>query len=165
MPILESHGTTESDPSSALSGIQLAMMMYIQGTATMTWDSSLVGSFVIDQMGHSANLMTNPPTYPRSCAYQYTDPLDPYSAPNGLFKLPSIIGKINQIMFGLGTDVSLDNPSNNHDDKTKFDATQYEETIHYLTHYRFMWGAIAATTICVLLVLPVYWGFWQLGRK
>lgn len=28
-----------------------------------------------------------------------------------------------------------------------------------------MWGAVAATLCCVLLVLPVYWGFWQLGRK
>ena len=165
IPIFESHSTSNDSIDSTLSGIQLGLMMFIQGTATMTWDSSLDGSFVISQMGHSANYMTDPPTNPKSCAFQYTDPLNPYAAPNGLFKLPSIVGRINQIMFGLTTDVSLDNPSNTHHDTTKFDATQHKQTIHYLTHFAYMWGAVAATIIFVLLVLPVYWGFWDLGRK
>jgi hypothetical protein len=140
-------------------------MMYIQGVATLTWDASLDGSFIISQMGHSASYMTDPPTDPLSCGFQYTNPLEPYTAPNGLFQLPSIIGKINQIMFGLTTDVSRDNPSNHYSDTTRYTAMQYEETIHYLTHYAYMWGAIAATIVWVLLVLPVYWGFWELGRK
>ncbi|KAF2842192.1 hypothetical protein M501DRAFT_1013551 [Patellaria atrata CBS 101060] len=35
----------------------------------------------------------------------------------------------------------------------------------YETDFRFMAGAIAATVLTILLVLPVFWGFWQLGRK
>ncbi|KAI4654677.1 uncharacterized protein J4E79_008552 [Alternaria viburni] len=35
----------------------------------------------------------------------------------------------------------------------------------YLTSSAYVYGALAATFITVLLVLPVYWGFWQLGRK
>lgn len=165
IPILESHATAADNVNSSLSGIQLGLMMYIRSRSMLNWDNSLDGSFVIDQMGHAANFMTDPPSEPRSCAYQYSNPLEPYSAPNGLFRLPSIVGKINQIMFGLSTDVSRDDPYNNYNDITTFDATQYQQTIHYLTHYEYMWGAIAATIICVLLVLPVYWGFWQLGRK
>ena len=165
VPILESHNSNTSNINSSLAGIQLALMMYIQGVSTMTWDNSLTGSFVISQMGHSASYMTDPPANPTSCAFQYTDPLEPYSAPNGLFQLPSIVGKINQIMFGLTTDVSLDNPSNNHNDTTRYNAVEYRQTIHYLSHYAYMGGAVAATIIFVLLVLPVYWGFWELGRK
>jgi hypothetical protein len=35
----------------------------------------------------------------------------------------------------------------------------------YKTSFAYVGGALAATLITVLLALPVYWGFWQLGRK
>jgi hypothetical protein len=35
----------------------------------------------------------------------------------------------------------------------------------YRTSFAYVGGALAATLITVLFVLPVYWGFWQLGRK
>lgn len=106
----------------------------------LSWDNTFDGSFIIDQMGHAASYMTDPPIDPQSCAFRYNDPLQPYSAPNGLFQLPSIVGKINQIMFGLATDISEDDPNNHRHATTSFDAFQYEESIHYKTHYPYMWG-------------------------
>lgn len=35
----------------------------------------------------------------------------------------------------------------------------------YRTSFEYVGGALAATFITVIFVLPVYWGFWQLGRK
>lgn len=35
----------------------------------------------------------------------------------------------------------------------------------YKTSFGYVGGALAATLITVLFVLPVYWGFWELGRK
>ncbi|KAF2451759.1 hypothetical protein P171DRAFT_478783 [Karstenula rhodostoma CBS 690.94] len=35
----------------------------------------------------------------------------------------------------------------------------------YTTNFKYVAGALVATLVTVLLVLPVYWGFWQLGRK
>jgi hypothetical protein len=35
----------------------------------------------------------------------------------------------------------------------------------YKTSFAYVGGALAATFVTVFLVLPVYWGFWQLGRK
>jgi hypothetical protein len=35
----------------------------------------------------------------------------------------------------------------------------------YSTDFRYVAGALVATLITILLVLPVYWGFWKLGRK
>lgn len=28
-----------------------------------------------------------------------------------------------------------------------------------------MWGAFASILFCIVCVLPVYWGYWQLGRN
>lgn len=35
----------------------------------------------------------------------------------------------------------------------------------YDTDFAYVGGALAATFVTLLLVLPVYWGFWELGRK
>ncbi|KAL6704625.1 hypothetical protein ACN47E_008022 [Coniothyrium glycines] len=35
----------------------------------------------------------------------------------------------------------------------------------YITQFAYVGGALGATFLTLLLVLPVYWGFWQLGRK
>lgn len=35
----------------------------------------------------------------------------------------------------------------------------------YVTSFAYVGGALAATFVTVFLVLPVYWGFWQLGRR
>ncbi|KAF2626069.1 hypothetical protein BU25DRAFT_449747 [Macroventuria anomochaeta] len=35
----------------------------------------------------------------------------------------------------------------------------------YKTDFNYVGGALAASFVTMLLVLPVYWGFWQLGRK
>lgn len=35
----------------------------------------------------------------------------------------------------------------------------------YVTNFKYMAGALVATFVTVLFVLPVYWGFWELGRK
>ncbi|KAK6439679.1 hypothetical protein LTR95_004121 [Oleoguttula sp. CCFEE 5521] len=41
----------------------------------------------------------------------------------------------------------------------------YTESIHYNTRFLYVMGAIISTVVCVLSVLPTYWGYWQLGRK
>ncbi|QDS77775.1 hypothetical protein FKW77_005240 [Venturia effusa] len=38
-------------------------------------------------------------------------------------------------------------------------------TTFYVSHWAFLWAAIASLLTCVCLLLPSYWGFWQLGRK
>lgn len=90
-----------------------------------------------------------------------------YEAPKGLFTIPSVVAKINQIMFGYGTDISQDYLGRNVSPKDYpvLDGKRFPYTVHYRSNFNFMWGAVAATVCCVLLVLPVYWGFWELGRK
>ncbi|KIY01333.1 uncharacterized protein Z520_02885 [Fonsecaea multimorphosa CBS 102226] len=44
-------------------------------------------------------------------------------------------------------------------------ASERRPEVYYQTKYGWMFGALASTLVCVLLVLPSYWGFWELGRK
>lgn len=44
-------------------------------------------------------------------------------------------------------------------------ADQLASDAIYVTRLEFAWGALASTVVVVLLILPSYWGFWQLGRK
>ena len=38
-------------------------------------------------------------------------------------------------------------------------------TVRYRSDYRFMVAALTVMFVCILAVLPAYYGFWQLGRK
>lgn len=44
-------------------------------------------------------------------------------------------------------------------------AQQRKSEPHYSIKRPYMYGALSATILCVLLILPVYWGFWELGRR
>ena len=102
-----------------------------------------------------------------SCSYNYVNPIHTYHAPNKLFTIPSVVAKINQIMFGYATDISRDGLSKDVPESQwpEFNGRRFAYTVHYRANFAYMWGAVAATITCVLLVLPVYWGFWELGRK
>ena len=60
-------------------------------------------------------------------------------------------------MFGIGTDISRDDTANNETDTKAYAATLRKETIHFVSHYAYMAGAVASTLVCVILVLPTYW--------
>lgn len=97
--------------------------------------------------------MTSPPTGQYSCSYSFSDPID------------YLVQQINQIMFSLGTDMSEMDPDNNLSQTQSYTALVYRDKIHYVTEFRFMWGAVASMIVCILCVLPTYWGYWTLGRK
>ncbi|KAF2729902.1 hypothetical protein EJ04DRAFT_568248 [Polyplosphaeria fusca] len=55
-------------------------------------------------------------------------------------------------------------------DKENYPRQNVSSTVYgyvevYDTNFYFMAGGIIATVVTILLVLPVYWGFWKLGRK
>jgi hypothetical protein len=44
-------------------------------------------------------------------------------------------------------------------------ATIASDTLIYYSDYRFYIPAVLLVFICIMCVLPSYWGFWELGRK
>lgn len=48
---------------------------------------------------------------------------------------------------------------------SEIDATQLTDVVHYQTHYLFAGLAFGITLVCVLLVIPTFWHYGELGRR
>jgi len=44
-------------------------------------------------------------------------------------------------------------------------TTQLKDETYFVSKFPFAWGAFASTIVVVLLILPSFWGYWELGRK
>jgi hypothetical protein len=79
--------------------------------------------------------------------------------------------KINTLIFVTGLYINGDPTIDKDERAAKGMASQEIIAVvkgiveEYLTNFSYVGGALAATFITVMIVLPVYWGFWQLGRK
>ena len=60
---------------------------------------------------------------------------------------------------------SIDDPTWWNQSSQQVPVIMHRNEIHYQTNLGWMFGALASTIVCVLLVLPAYWRFWELGRK
>lgn len=111
------------------------------------------------------------------CPTGFTSPYYVEEAQNEL-DYDLMLGNINQLTLLLATDPWLrpDYPGEwgNYDDTyynytDKFIKTEtmvgLKPEIYYYSKFSFAWGAFASTVIIVLLILPSYWGYWELGRK
>ena len=168
--------------NNTLGGIVAGLNSYLGGQASISRAVSGLG-FVLNTTGSAQSYLSNLPDLASSaCDYRYYWPLagggdllgtlaPPELGPgNGNAKSrfvdPGVIGNINSIMFALATDVSYMDTENTYEGSYNgFDARIWMNTIHYKSNFWYMGGAIASTIICILFVLPSYWGFWQLGRK
>jgi hypothetical protein len=84
-----------------------------------------------------------------------------------------VITEINNILFRMAVMAATDRNGSSDAYMTPFPedvlenlvGNQTRDTIVYTSDYRWMAGAITIMALCVLCVLPVYYGFWELGRK
>ncbi|KAF7192985.1 hypothetical protein HII31_05676 [Pseudocercospora fuligena] len=166
--------------NNTLGGLAYGLNAYLGGYSWVKRDTNGFG-FLLNATGSAQGYLNNLPDVNTSgCAFQYGYPLSGgndlvgSSASSGAasgnahsaYVDPGVLGSINSIMFALASDVSGMDPNNNYDPTYNgFDSRIWMDTIHYKSNYWYMGGAIASTIICILCVLPSYWGFWQLGRK
>lgn len=154
--------TTASDAKDVFAGLVVGLQMYVGANATL--QDIGASSLSLNSVGSAANYLSSIP-WEKQCGYYYTSPLMP--DPNA--RVWTIAQRINEITFAASTDMGgelfklLQMPKDPY--IQVYDATIYSSSIHYLTNFGFMAGAIASTVICALLILPTYWGYWQLGRK
>jgi hypothetical protein len=140
-----------SNGDTRLGGIFLSLQMYMASSANITfnpttkeWDLSQEGSYQLQQ---------------RSIAYQ--GDLAPGSCNYNFFSgtQSQVLSAINRLGFAITTSPSGPGYTTRN---ITVEATAYG--IHYRTNFGFMAGAIVSMIVCVLLVLPTYWKFWELGR-
>lgn len=166
--------------NNTLSGISYGLNTYLGGYSSISRDAN--AGFVLNATGSATSYLQNLPDVTKSgCDFQYGWPLDGGTnlldgdeetnsnnkgSPQNRFVDQGVLGSMNSIMFALCTDMAGMDPSNDYTPKYDgFNARIWMDTIHYKSNYWYMGGAIASTMICILCVLPSYWGFWQLGRK
>ncbi|THY96242.1 hypothetical protein D6C92_04001 [Aureobasidium pullulans] len=151
--VLEDHPAS-AEPRTAIGGIAKVLNHYFAGSSSMHADG--VMGFLVEQNGSAEIDFNTVALTSRGCDFQYADPLD------------HILQKINSLMFTLTIDPwSMETENVDRDDFTKWitvNATQYGSSIHYKTNRSYMFGALASMLVCVLCVLPSYYGYWQLGR-
>lgn len=169
---------TNNTAPTRLGGLKKAFDMHLAAHAGISLGNYSTG-FNLSQDGTSSSWLTNHPGY-YQCDYQYGAPIFDYADyehPNTVqaWSQPDILDSINQLVFpvalGLGFDQDLDEESlldpsyRTEPINTFFSGTQEYEAIHYETNWRFAWAAFACMLLCIFLVIPSYWGYWQLGRK
>jgi hypothetical protein len=136
--------------NTTLGGVFLALQQYMgssanitYNTTSQTWELSQQGTFQLHEAaaGYAGDIT------PGTCNYNYFSGTE-----------MDVIAAINNLGFELTTSTWLAGPQQN------ITTNQQAFGIHYKTNFGFMAGAVASMVICVFLVLPSYWKFWELGR-
>jgi hypothetical protein len=153
------HESVDTWPSTQIGGLQLAFQNYLGGVSELQW--TYIDQFSATYNGSAAQHGQNYDVLNASqCSYTFDD---------GASLLLDTVTSINEIMFinamnNIGwTQAQIDDP-NYYGPSNTFNGTQFSDTVHYSTNIWYMIGAVISTFLCVLCVLPTYWGYWQLGR-
>jgi hypothetical protein len=146
-----------------LGGLTLAFETYLGGHANISFKGAT--SYAPDIMGSVYKYVLNAGDIRATCGYRWINPLEPGSQTESLTR--SVVSSINEIMLlaNIGVPALWNTSSAPQAALTSFNATMYRDSVHYSTNIHYMIGAVVSNFICVLCVLPSYWGFWQLGRK
>lgn len=147
---------------SSIGGIMLAMQEFYSGEASVTVFNNDTAAWYESSQGLIGSLSWLP-TNNTNCPTPTVDPLS------------TIMTYLNKLTFIMADDL-YNRPAytqmktqaqiNSYWDSVVQSTAgiQYKAEVHYKTDYGFMFGALASTIICILLVIPAYWGFWELGR-
>lgn len=154
-----SQGGGTSLVNTTLAGVQKALEMYLGGQANAS--DQVTGGWQLYQESNAQQYMSRDPN--GGCAYWYENPLNPSRQSD--VHVQSVVAAINQIMFAIYSNVTNNAIEHPLAVLQQYPSVEYKDSIHYSTNWAYAAGAIASTLFCILCVLPVYWGWWQLGRK
>ncbi|PVH76147.1 hypothetical protein DL98DRAFT_657637 [Cadophora sp. DSE1049] len=149
-------------------GIYQALKDRYTSRAYLTTHSNDTASWSVSLSGQEAALLANnefPPVNNNTCPFRYDDPMQQIMP--GLNTLTFIVADDLYNRANWTDNAFTDAQASAYWDNSAVNvtATEFLTEVHYSTNYHFMFGALASTLFCACLVLPVYWGFWELGRK
>ncbi len=138
-----------SPGNSTMGGIQLVLQEYMGASANISynatsklWDLQSEGTFANTMLGFGQGYV------PDTCNYMYAQG-------TGL----KIIYAINNLAMSISTSQAY-----SQSDPFHLQVQQTKLGVHYKTAYAYMAAAIASMILCTFLVIPTYWGYWELGR-
>jgi hypothetical protein len=150
-----------------LGGMANALSQFMSSSAAITYNGgSLWG---LQQKGILSQAMMFGPPNMGSCDCSFHDALS------------TLVSSVNQLAFLTATDL-IDRPAADavsagkevtvvgvHDNTTTSfqpipQTIEIRDVIHYRTHYLFMGLGVASMVGCILLILPAFWRYGDLGR-
>lgn len=180
--------TEDATPNgnTSLGGIVMALNTYYKSRSTASYqaEKSTNNQTVYDPVNQNSGIQipfAQLEGWNDGCPTGFTSPLQ--NSNNTLY-YDLMLANINQLTLLVSTDVYLqanytggigsyngtDDPndvfnsfvSKNTQNQT---AVGLKPETYYYSKFGFAWGAFASTIVVVALILPSYWGYWQLGRK
>lgn len=162
----------------ALGGIANALSQYLSSSAAITYQTD--GSWSLKQVGTLAQTMMYGPPNMGSCDCSFRNEA-----------LDSIIASINQLTFLVATGMvdttgfkgmpqgkrvfpsplpeasvmGVDSNTTTSFRTLSGQTVQLTDVVHYRTHYVYAGVAFAITILCILLVIPAFWHYGELGRR
>ncbi|USW50064.1 hypothetical protein Slin15195_G033830 [Septoria linicola] len=173
-PILEDHRAafpSTDRVESRLAGLEVALNAVFGGEAHLNKQQS---GYVLQQNGTVFSWSMGNPAWDR-CNYNFRNPVNSSNRGEYSNAPDSIFASISSLMFLVAADAAgydeynkttgLENADREKQyNSIQHNATIYTKSVHYKTNKYYMLGACLSTLFCVLCVIPVYWGYWQLGR-
>lgn len=162
----------------ALGGIANAFSQFLSSTAAITYTGD--NEWSLDQKGTLAQTMMYGPPNMGSCDCSFRNEA-----------LDTIIQSINQLTFLTATGMidptpfkglprkktgfpstmpsaqitAVDSNTTTTFRATSGTATQETDVVHYRTHYVYAGLAFGITILCIILVIPSFWHYGELGRR
>ncbi len=162
----------------ALGGIANALSQFLSSSAAITYEAD--GSWSLKQLGTLAQTMMYGPPNMGSCDCSFRNEA-----------LDSIVASINQLTFLVATGmvdtstfrglprgktafpsplpqasvIAVDSNTTTSFRALSGQAIQLTDVVHYRTHYVYAGLAFGITIFCILLVIPSFWQYGELGRR
>lgn len=162
----------------ALGGIANALSQFLSSSAAITHEAD--GSWSLKQVGTLAQTMMYGPPNMGSCDCSFRNEA-----------LDTIVASINQLTFLVATDMvdttgfrglprgktafpsplpaanvlAVDSNTTTSFRALSGQAIQLTDVVHYRTHYVYAGLAFGITILCIVLVIPSFWQYGQLGRR
>lgn len=133
---------------STLAGFALALANQYNSVANIRWVGAV--GYELTNTGSTASRYVNTSTvsaYNSNCSLAFNDPMQ------------ELLAAARELMFR--TAIAAANGTN----IQTVSAQQITRAAVYESHYAYMVGALAITLLAMLLVLPSFHGYWQLGRQ
>ena len=144
-----------------LGGIQLALQMSLGGKVSLSYGPNGWGA---EQSGTLGSIRELERPAAGMCNWVYTNPRD------------YLLGQLNTLTFLLMNDPKVVDDDHVYDWEKEHgkvpgltnittSGPQFSDVITYRSRWPYLYGALASTLVCILCILPSYWGFWELGRE
>jgi hypothetical protein len=163
---LETSDKNVLNSTTQLGGIANALSQFMSSTATITYTGTAI--WQLSQHGTLSQTMMFGPPNMGSCDCSFHD------------SLSTLVSSVNQLAFLTATNQTIPQqgiPTAGNkttvvgiEDNTVAtytalpDSLQISDVIHYKTAYLYLGLGVGSTVLCMLLILPAFWRYGELGR-